>query len=495
MLAHRSACVRPAAGIHPREGDRCTGESQAAPNRATRPQRATPAIYGGSKRDARLLAAVFAGILLTTRELQRVRTVSLFPAVRGSRADIEAPPEREGYGMSYRIDLAMLLAGCADGAFDDGIRIDCELEPISGPGGTVKPAVYEGGSYQHDRRWASPADEEPTPVIVIDNVPSQANRLEDALRRDRASIAIPELVIDFSDLRHLPAHLPRSLSSLQFPHRNADAYLRDAQLDGVDFLKTDVGQTIFAATAQTCGPLIAWFPQALLYGFWQSHLGRKRANTKHARAWASEIVGWQPASTETRGLGLKSDPFNLNTDDIVISNPDDRAGWEVGKGAKLAGSKSDKLSEIGHGQVPIMGSGAPAAAVSFARVTQRATVSFAQLRQVSLGGEPGAADSAVRALLVALGLHAHQLAFGKGFALRSGAELRPTSATVTWLGADADRPLDLGGAEATRALLDAARRHAAKQAVPLDGWGAPATRLTPKANLSAAIWSSWPELA
>ena len=229
---------------------------------------------------------------------------------------------------------------------------------------------------------------------------------------------------------------PSSLSSLEFPHRNADAYLRDAELDGQDFLKTEIGQAIFGATAQTCGPLIAWFPQALLYGFWQSHLGKKRQNTKHARAWVSEIVGWQPASTETRILGLKGDALNLNTDDVVTSNPDDRTAWEVGKGAKIAGAKSDKLSEIGHGQVPFMGNDAAAAAVSFARVTQRATVSFAQLRRVSLGGDSNEADAAVRALLVALGLHAHELAFGRGFALRSGAELRPksTTATLAWCG-------------------------------------------------------------
>ena len=397
--------------------------------------------------------------------------------------------------MSHRIDLAALLAGCADDSFDDGIRIDSHLEPLSGPGGMVKPAVYEGGTYQRDRRWASPADGEPTQVIVIDNVPSQANRLEEALRRNRDSTPIPEFVLDLSELPHLPAHLPRSLSSLQFPHRNADAYLRDAQLDGQDFLKTEIGQAIFGATAQTCGPLIAWFPQALLYGFWQSHLGKKRQNTKHARAWVSEIVGWQPASTETRVLGLKGDALNLNTDDVVTSDPGDRTAWEVGKGARIAGAKSDKLSEIGHGQVPFMGNDAPAAAVSFARVTQRATVSFAQLRRVSLGGGSGEADAAARALLVALGLHAHQLAFGRGFALRSGAELRPGSTTVTWLGADGDEPIDLGGVKTTRALLESTREHAASLEVPLDGWGAPATRLTPKANLSAAIRSTWPELA
>ena len=397
--------------------------------------------------------------------------------------------------MPQRIDLAALLAGCADDSFDDGIRMDSVLEPLSGPGGVVKPAVYEGGTYQHDRRWASPDDGEPTQVIVIDNVPSQANRLEEALRRNRAATSIPEFVLDLSELAHLPAHLPRALSSLQFPHRNADAYLRDAELDGQDFLKTEVGRAIFGATAQTCGPLIAWFPQALLYGFWQSHLGKKRQNTKHARAWVSEIIGWQPASTETRALGLKGDALNLNTDDVVTFNPDDRTTWEVSGAAGAPGAKKDKLSEIGHGQVPFMGNDASAAAVSFARVTQRATVSFAQLRRVSLGGDSEEADTAVRALLVALGLHAHLLAFGRGFALRSGAELRPVSTDVTWLGVDGDEPIDLGGVETTRTLLESARGHAVSQGVPLDGWGAPATRLTPKANLSAALRSTWPELA
>ena len=219
--------------------------------------------------------------------------------------------------MSQLIDLEGLLAACSDDSFDDGIRIDTDLEALSGPGGPVKPAVYEGGKYQEDRRWAAPADEKPTPVIVIDNVPSQANRLEEAVRRNRASAPVPEFVLDLSDMTSLPAHLPRRISSLQFPHRNADAYLRDAQLDGVDFVKTELGINILGATPEACGPLMAWFPQALLYGFWQSHLGKKRHNTKHARAWVSEIIGWQPASNETKVFGLKGDPLNLNTDEAL----------------------------------------------------------------------------------------------------------------------------------------------------------------------------------
>ncbi len=397
--------------------------------------------------------------------------------------------------MSAKIGLERLLSACADDSFDDGIRIDADLEPLSGPGGPVKPAVYEGGNYQLDRRWASPGDAEATPVIVIDNVPSQANRLEQALRRDREASSIPELVLDLSDLGSLPAHLPRALSSLDFPHRNADAYLRDARLDDVDFIKTELGQAIFGSTAQDCGPLMSWFPQALLYGFWQSHLGRKRHNHKHARAWVSEVIGWQPASTETRVLGLKGDPLNLNTDEPVSSDPDDRTIWGIG-GEKVEGGKSDRLSKLGHGQVPFMGSDAAASAVSFQRVTQRATVSFAQLRRVSLGRDASReADAAARALLVALGLHAHQLAFGHAFALRSGADLRPATTTVTWLGSAGDETCDIGGAEATRDLLTIARTHAQSVGVPLDGWGQPPMMLRPGDALAKAIRSTWPDLA
>ena len=395
--------------------------------------------------------------------------------------------------MAKTMNLESLLAACADDSFDDGIRIDTGLEPLSGPGGTVKPAVYEGGTYQTDRRWASPADDEPTPVIVIDNVPSQANRLEEAIRRHRLSIKAPELVLDLAGVGNLPVHLPRRLSSLEFPHRNADAYLRDARLGEDDFTRTDLGRAIFGATPQACGPLMAWFPQALLYGFWQSHLGRKRQNTKHARSWVSEIVGWNPGATETKVLGLKGDPLNLSTEETVTSKPDDRMDWTIGTGATVEGGKKDRLSEMGHGQVPFMGDEAPAAAVSFARVTQRATLSFAQLRRISLGsGHSTEADAAARALLVALGLHAHQIAFGRGFALRSGAELRPAVVEVTWLGTNGDEPCALGDADVSLARLRTAMMHASSVGVPLAGWDKEPVLLTPKENLRKAIRATWP---
>lgn len=394
------------------------------------------------------------------------------------------------------ITLEDLVSGCADDSFDAGIRIDSELEPLGGPGGAVKPAVYEGGMYQLDQRWAALTDERPTPVIVIDNVPSQANRLEEAIRSQRAVLGVPEFVLDLSEMTHLPAHLPREISSWHFPHRVADAYLRDSRMNGDDFVKTSLGKSLLEATPWAAAPLIAWFPGAGLYGYWQSHLGKKRANTKHARVWVSEIVGWNPATDDTKVKGLKGDPLNLNTDEVVTSNPDDRVHWEIGK-VQRSDAKADKLSEMGHGQVPFMrDSDATAAAVSFARVTQKATVSFAQLRRLSLGpGFADEADAAARALLVALGLHAHTLAFGRGFALRSGADLRVESTRTTWLGAAGDELRDLGDVRATGSLLQSARQHAATNGVSLEGWGREPVRLTPKDNLRKAIEATWPEFA
>lgn len=388
------------------------------------------------------------------------------------------------------ISLSVLLAACGDDAWDDGIRIDTELVPLGGVGAPVKPAVYVSGRFQYDFRWEGAQEEEPVSVIVIDSVPAQANRLEEALRVHREALSLPEFVLDFDGLP-LPSHLPRRLSSLQFPHRNADAYLRDARLGNEDFVRSELGEAIFGATAQTCGPLVAWFPQALLYGFWQSHLGKKRHNAKHARAWISEIVGWRPAAMDSRVQGVKGDPLNLTVDAAVTSNPDDRSVWNLGKNGKVPGGKTERLAGIGHGRVPVTGDGAPGA-VSFARVTQRAMVSFAHLRRVRLGNGAGeAADAALRALLVALGLHAHQLAFGHGFALRSGAELRPRATEATWLGAEGDHPCAVGDAGATGALLEEAAEHARGVGVPLDGWGEAPVVLTPNSALSEAIRRSW----
>ena len=395
-----------------------------------------------------------------------------------------------------KIEAGRLAAACDDSADDAGISISTVLEPLAGQDAPVKPAVYAGGLFQEDWRWWGEPPEK-TRAIVIDNTPSQANRLEAALERLAPMIGLPTVQLDLESVPTLPPHLPRRLSGFRFPHRHADAYLRDAMLNGTPFAQTEVGRALFAATAERPQAILGWFPQALLFGFWQSHLGKKRSQAKLARSWVSEIVGYDPAAPDgsrTRILGLKGDPLNLSIDERASYDGEDvLAGWEiVGESRKSGRSKQgESLAELGHGQVPVKPSDAALGAVSFSAMEQRATVSFAGLRRIEFGGE--VANAAGRALLVAIGLAAHTAAFGRGFSLRSGCDLRPVDTAWHWLTASsAEDVAPLSPAEAVE--LANACRDQARDAGLLQGsgWSREALVLEPIAALRDAIAKTYP---
>lgn len=376
-----------------------------------------------------------------------------------------------------------IVAACADDSSEGGIRVRTVLEPLAGEGAPVRPATYAGGVFQHGRRWCGDGDDRrPVDILVIDNEPSQANRLEAELGRRRSQLGLPEIVLDLSQVAELPPHLPSRISSFQFPHRNADAYLRDSLLDGATFIRSEVGTAIFAATADRPEALLRWCPQALLFGFWQSHLGKKRSQAKLARAWTSEIIGIEPAADDVRRLGLKGDPLNLNVDDPISYNEDATEQWGFsGKGKKLA--------DIGHGQVPVSGDDAALAGVSFRTIVQQSTVSFASLRRVRAGR--GSAEA--RALLVGLGLVAHTAAFSRPFSLRSGADLRPRRTDWTWLGGQDDRIVDAPSIDQAVSLLHTCVAAAEEAGLPVGTrWSPEPLVLTPAQNLAEAIRKSWP---
>lgn len=405
------------------------------------------------------------------------------------------------------IDLDDLIPACGDGSADAGITIEAELEPLAGPGAPVKPATYAGARqgdpprYQEDVRWWGDGEQrKKTKAIVVDNVPSQANRCEAALEVLRIELGVPEIVLDLGNIGALPSHLPEQISGFRFPHRNADAYLRDALLDGDRFVDTSIGQAIFSATADQSLSLLEWFPQSLLYGFWQSHLGKKRSQAKLARSWTSEIVGYDPATTDVemqpKTLGLKGDPINQTVDETVVFDEDDllSSDWSLAAATKGAekGKKKDKLSNIGHGQVPVGEGDAAPAGVSFSTITQRSTVSFAALRRVHTGLSPDA-DAAGRALLVSLGLVAHVAAFGRSFSLRSGCELRPRQVRWTWLGetADSDVP-PLNQVEAIDLFRESVKQAEAAGLPVGSRWASEPLVLAPNESLAKAIRATWP---
>lgn len=386
------------------------------------------------------------------------------------------------------MDYDALVAALGDDALDAGITYRSYLEPLGGPGAPVKPAVYAGNLYQADRRWLPDASEA-VDVLVVDNVPSQANRMEAALARVAATVGLPVIELDLSGVGDLPAHVPERLTSFEFPHRQADAYLRDSLVadTGEKFPKTKIGEALNNATPTRPEAILRWMPQALVFGFWQSHLGKKKAQTKFARALTSEIVGYEPATTETRRLGIKGDPLNLSVESAVEIDPEDLTEWDYTTEAKSGKAKSkESLSEIGHGQVPVRSDQAPLGPVSFRLIEQLSTLSFARLRNV----EASTAEQSVaaRALLAALGVLAMEEAFGGGFTLRSGADLRPVERTVLWVGEDETKTLTPLGRAGARGLFAEAVAAAERAGLPVGSeWAAEPLKLVPGPNLAKVI--------
>jgi hypothetical protein len=65
--------------------------------------------------------------------------------------------------------------------------------------------------------------------------------------------------------------VPLVLTSLEYPHRYADAYLCDSLLDGVAFDRTEIGQSLLQSSLADASALFARDPGSLVYSAWNSH--------------------------------------------------------------------------------------------------------------------------------------------------------------------------------------------------------------------------------
>ena len=95
-------------------------------------------------------------------------------------------------------------------------RLALWLEAVSPK---VFPPTYEGGKYATETRRIDGHD---LPCVLLDSVPSQANRMELALQDawDAKAIQLPVVTVDFSDV-HNPG-VPRVTSLQRHPYRRRD---------------------------------------------------------------------------------------------------------------------------------------------------------------------------------------------------------------------------------------------------------------------------------
>lgn len=346
-------------------------------------------------------------------------------------------------------------------------RSRVRLQPAGGEGDKVFPPTYAGAVYATEKRRLSGYDA-PVECVLLDSVQSQANRIEEALQDavDEGRIQIPVIEVDFSDIPIVePGKSGEGLfepigrvTSLEAPHRVADAILRDSEKDGKPFRETPEGKKISFANLRNATPLFEICPTALLLGLWDSTGPKGGLGTKFQRALVSEIIGVD-ASYGTK-TSSRIDPLAIRNEAALIYETPDR-GWTLSpdeaaqaKKRPILKGKEGKPSEANHSNIlPNMkdkkGQKYPGG-VTIAYAEQMTVISLPALRrlQFPLDGQVSAeVNNAGRTVLAALGLCGAVLAAERGLDLRSRCLLWPT-APLTW------DLLDRPGQDSTSHVLD-----------------------------------------
>jgi CRISPR-associated protein Csb1 len=317
-------------------------------------------------------------------------------------------------------------------AKDAAIRRRQRLQPVGGKGDKIFPPTYPGEGrndpprHVFERRRVKDGE---LWCVLVDSVQSQANRLEESLMqriREDNGINIPHVVVDFAGQNIAGI---TEITSLDAPHRVYDAILRDSLLDGVPFMKSNVGQSLATAKLEDASALLQTSPTALLFGAWHSTGQGGGLGAKFARCLVSEMVGVEvpveelansrTGEVETRSAGRRTssriDPLGVLSKVEVFK---DGGEWDVSR--EVIGKNAGKVkpSKINHGNIKPQVS---ALGVTCDYVEHTVVLSFAGLRRLRFGAD--ARNSAGRTLLAALGLLAIAEQDARGYSLRSRCEL------------------------------------------------------------------------
>jgi CRISPR-associated protein Csb1 len=317
------------------------------------------------------------------------------------------------------------------------IRIRTQLQPAGGLGDKVFPPTYAGGVYACEERRIG---DRVVKTVLLDSVQAQANRFELALlgAYRAGKLKLPLLEVDFTD-SHPDVG---KVTSLEVPHRSADAIIRDSLLMGKPFPDTELARRITDATIRNATALFEYCPTALIFGTWDSTGARGGLGNKFARCIASEIVAFE-AEVGVR-TSSRIDPLGIEKVDIYESVD---GGWTALKSDAKLDPKGNSLpfkrkakdkgkpSEINHGNVTpdlvraektkeILPGG-----VTMSYAIQTTVLSLPAVRRLHFPDIKGAVtperDMAAQVALAALALAAIAFQRNQGYDLRSRCALVP----------------------------------------------------------------------
>ncbi len=342
------------------------------------------------------------------------------------------------------LSLDTLRSAVRDAA---AIRAVSRLQPAGGPGDKLFPSSYAVGDREPTKYAVEQrrVDGQTVECVLLDSVASQANRMEEALRRawDRGQLTdLPVIAVDFSASEGLE-DLDR-ITALDAPHRIADALLRDASLDGTPFRFSPPGEALTRARPDNAGPLFRWCPTALVFGVWDSTGPRGGMGSKFPRALVSEVVGINSVrgvKTASRldpaGIEIKAATLLEAKDASQMWTLDESEAVMEGKAAKKYGrtkSESGKPSAANHGNVaPSIEDRAGGVTMDYA--VQTTVLSLTALRRLGFptdgDNQPvsrerrAQVEQAAHTALAALGLAAIALSRDEGYYFRSRCHLVP----------------------------------------------------------------------
>lgn len=301
-----------------------------------------------------------------------------------------------------------------------GFRSITRLQPLEGPGGKIFPATYSGGIYATEKRRIidGAGQEKEVDCVLIDSVQAQSNRAEEALKNalERGRISLPLIEVDFDSVNAKFRSPIPNLTSLDVPHRLADAILRDSELEnGTRFSRSEYAKRWSRSNLWDATAVYELCPTALVFGMWGSPEKPGGLGAKFERAYVSEIVAVDVERVEKR-QGFRIDPLGSSKNVPLKEKAD--GTYEVGAG-KL------RPSELNHGNIPFDSNNG---GISCRYSEQTTVVSLGALRKLRFpvnGKEEPRINDAGRAALAALGLCAGVLASEMGTSLRSRCHLVP----------------------------------------------------------------------
>jgi CRISPR-associated protein Csb1 len=388
------------------------------------------------------------------------------------------------------------------------IRLRQRLQPAGGPGDKIFPPTFATGEnklrYAVENRRVDGRDVQ---CVLLDSVASQANRIEEALLNawEREELLFPVIGVDFAKASPELADVG-TVTSLQAPHRVADAILRDAiTANGTLFRDTPEGQAYTDATVRDATGVYRICPTALVFGVWDSTGPKGGLGAKFQRALTAEIVAVGAATG--RKVGSRIDPLGIQANVDVYHRKDDESDWTIDESeAKVEKNKpvpfsrkgaegKGKPSAVNHSNV------APtvdelAGGITFDHAIQTVVLSLPALRRLRFKtgydrqplAQSAAAEDAARTALAALALAGivHQRA--QGYDLRSRCLLVPESPASLEIvlpdGQVQAAELDVAGA---RALLAEASAVAARNGL---GWERAPVSLLPAPKLVGLVKKS-----